>query len=49
MPTLSAAETLSVRASLALPSSVKSKERRDRVSAVLSVMGLSHVAHTKVK
>ena len=48
MGTLSVRENLAFSAALRLPMSTTRKERADKVESVISELGLSHVAKTKV-
>jgi len=48
MGTLSVRENLAFSAALRLPMSMTSEERSDKVESVISELGLSHVANTKV-
>ena len=47
--TLSVRENLAFSAALRLPMSMTRKERSDKVESVISELGLSHVANTKVR
>jgi len=46
--TLSVRENLAFSAALRLPMSMTSEERSEKVESVISELGLSHVANTKV-
>jgi len=48
MGTLSVRENLAFSAALRLPMSMTRKERAEKVDSVISELGLSHVAKTKV-
>ena len=47
--TLSVRENLAFSAALRLPMTLRRKERSDKVESVISELGLSHVANTKVR
>ena len=47
--TLSVRENIAFSAALRLPTSMTRKERADKVESVISELGLSHVAKSKVR
>jgi len=49
MGTLSVRENIAFSAALRLPMSMTRQERSDKVESVISELGLSHVANTKVR